>query len=228
MALILSLETSTRFCSVALHDDVRLIAEAEIQEEQAHASQLAPLVQQVLKNGGITAKQISAVAISAGPGSYTGLRIGTSTAKGLCYALSVPLLAVPTLDIIATEAIAKSNDADALFVPMIDARRMEVYCEVVDSQLRMKVPTTAMIIDENSFHELLANHKLFFFGDGADKCKGILKHQNAVFVDGILPRARTLGKMAFRKFEENRVEDLVNFSPFYLKEFIAKKAQSVF
>ena len=228
MALILSLETSTRICSVALHDGIQLLGEAEVHEEQAHASRLAPLIQDVLKQCNITPKQISAVAISAGPGSYTGLRIGISTAKGLCYSLNVPLLSVPTLDIMATEAIGKSNEPSALFVPMIDARRMEVYCEVVDYQLRVQVPTTAAVIDENSFHELLGSHKLFFFGDGAEKCKSVLKHQNAVFVDGILPRAGTLGKMAFKKFEANKVEDLVNFGPFYLKEFVAKKAQSVF
>jgi tRNA threonylcarbamoyladenosine biosynthesis protein TsaB len=228
MALILSLETSTRICSVALHDGIRLLAELEVNQEQAHASRLAPLIQDVLKQSSVTPKQLAAVATSAGPGSYTGLRIGTSTAKGLCYSLSIPLLSVPTLDVMAMEAIGKLNETSALFVPMIDARRMEVYCEVVDHQLRVQVPTIAAIIDENSFHELLASHKLFLFGDGADKCKSVLKHENAVFVEGIFPRAKTLGKMARRKFEEKEFEDLVNFGPFYLKEFVAKKAQSVF
>jgi tRNA threonylcarbamoyladenosine biosynthesis protein TsaB len=228
MALILSLETSTGICSVALHENSRLVADAEIHQEQAHASQLALLIQEVLNRAQVSPKQISGIAVSAGPGSYTGLRIGTSTAKGFCYALNIPLISIPTLDLIAQEAIEKIQDPDSLFVPMIDARRMEVYAEVVDSKLKVKTQTAAIVIDENSFHELLAGNKMFFFGDGAEKCKPVLKHSNAAFVDGILPRAKTLGLMAGKKFDVKDFEDLVGFKPFYLKEFIAKKAQSVF
>jgi tRNA threonylcarbamoyladenosine biosynthesis protein TsaB len=228
MALILSLETSTGICSVALHEDSRLMADAEIQQEQAHASQLALLIQEVLKRVQVTPTQISAVAISSGPGSYTGLRIGTSTAKGFCYALNIPLISIPTLDLIATEGIEKLQQPSALFVPMIDAKRMEVYAEVVENGLNVMAETAAMVIDENSFSELLLGNKMFFFGDGAEKCKAVLKHENANFVGGVVPRAKTLGRMAARKFEAKRFEDMVAFSPLYLKEFIAKKAQSIF
>src|SRR5689334_1773228 len=130
MALILSLETSTGICSVALHENSRLLADAEIHQEQAHASQLAVLVQDILQKAEVSPKQISAVAVSAGPGSYTGLRIGTSTAKGFCYSLDIPLIAIPTLDLLAFEAIEKLKELNALYAPMIDAKRMEVYCQV--------------------------------------------------------------------------------------------------
>lgn len=226
--MILSLETSTGICSVALHENSRLLADAEIHQEQAHASQLALLVQDVLKKAEVGPKQISAVAVSAGPGSYTGLRIGTSTAKGFCYSLDIPLIAIPTLDLLAFGAIEKIKESNALYAPMIDAKRMEVYCQVVDSNQHIKLPVEAMIISETSFNELLQANKMFFFGDGSGKCKEVIKHPNAVFVDNIFPRARTLGTMASAKFESKNFEELVNFKPFYLKEFIAKKAQSVF
>jgi tRNA threonylcarbamoyladenosine biosynthesis protein TsaB len=228
MALILSLETSTGICSVALHENSRLLVNAEVQQEQAHASQLALLIQDVMEKAKITPKEISAVAISSGPGSYTGLRIGTSTAKGFCYSLNIPLVSIPTLDLIAKEAVEKIAEPSALFVPMIDAKRMEVYARVTDSDLGERMQTAAVVVDENSFRELLEGNKMFFCGDGAEKCKSVFKHPNANFIDGILPRAQTLGFMAFRKFEKKAFEDLVNFKPFYLKEFIAKKAQSVF
>jgi tRNA threonylcarbamoyladenosine biosynthesis protein TsaB len=228
MALILSLETATGICSVALHENSTLLADTEIQQEQAHASQLALLIQEVLNRVQVTPTQISAVAISTGPGSYTGLRIGTSTAKGFCYALNIPLISIPTLDLIATEGIQKIQDPSAFYIPMIDAKRMEVYAEVVDNKLNVKAHTAAIVINENSFAELLSGNKMFFFGDGAEKCKAVLKHENANFVGGILPRAKTLGGMAASKFEEKKFEDLEGFTPLYLKEFIAKKAQSVF
>jgi tRNA threonylcarbamoyladenosine biosynthesis protein TsaB len=228
MALILSMETSTGICSVALHENSRLLVNAEVQQEQAHASQLALLIQDVMEKAKITPKEISAVAISSGPGSYTGLRIGASTAKGFCYSLNIPLVSIPTLDLIAKEAVEKIAESSALFVPMIDAKRMEVYARVTDSNLGERMQTAAIVVDENSFRELLDGNKMFFCGDGAEKCKSVLKHPNANFIDGIFPRAQTLGFMAFRKFEKKAFEDLVNFKPFYLKEFIAKKAQSVF
>lgn len=228
MALILSLETSARFCSVALHDNTTLVSQAEIRQEHSHASKLAILIQDVLKSCASEMKQIDAVAISAGPGSYTGLRIGTSTAKGICYALDIPLISVNTLDLLASQASQQIKNTNALLCPMIDARRMEVYCQVVDSGLRIINPVEAKVIDESSFGELLKANIMFFFGDGAEKCMGAIAHNNAFFLADIFPQAAALGVMAEKKFRAQQFEDLIGFKPLYVKDFVAKKAQSVF
>jgi len=223
MPAILSLETSTDVCSVALHDGEKLLAQAEIHEPQAHAARLAPLIDSVTRQAGISLRAIGAVAVSKGPGSYTGLRIGTSTAKGLCYALDIPLLAVGTLELLAFQG-NHLNPAHALLCPMIDARRMEVYCLVADHCLEVIRPVSATIIEGNSFEELLQGSSMLFFGNGSNKCREVIRHPNAVFLDGVFPRAASLGLMAARKFREGAFEDLVQFKPFYLKEFVAKKA----
>lgn len=222
MSVILSLETSTDVCSVALHDEKNLLAEEVLQEPQAHASRLAPLIDKVIRESGMVAKDITAVAVSMGPGSYTGLRIGTSTAKGLCFALGVPLIAVSTLELMAYQGRVVNN-ADALLCPMIDARRMEVYCLVADQDLAIIEEVSARVVDEATFAELLEVHKVLFFGNGAQKCRTVIHHANAIFQDGINPMARALGEMARRKFASEEFEDLVGFKPFYLKEFVAKK-----
>lgn len=224
MSYILSLETSTDVCSVALHHHNDLLEEIVIHEPQAHASRLSPLIQELLSKTGVKVSELSAVAVSSGPGSYTGLRIGTSTAKGLCYALNIPLLSVPTLDTIAFRAIQLSADG-ALLCPMIDARRMEVYCQVSDRNLHIIHPVDALIVDSNSFAELLSKHKMLFVGNGASKCEGVIIHPNASFRADIQPSASALGALAVKKLQAGKTEDLVNFAPFYLKEFVAKKAQ---
>lgn len=223
MPLILSLETSADVCSVALHKTGALVANAEIREPQVHAAQLAPLIDQVAGEAGVELRDLKAVAISAGPGSYTGLRIGTSSAKGLCYALDIPLIAVGTLDLLAFQGSEKNTDA-AFLCPMIDARRMEVYCQVTDQALAIVEPVAARVIDERSFVELLDAGRVLFFGNGALKCREVIRHPNAVFLDHVYPAASALGVLAQRKFETGDFEDVIGFTPFYLKDFAPKKA----
>jgi len=227
MALILSLETSSKACSVALHNDRELIKSLELNEAQAHASKLALLLSDILKGSKIEINRVDAIAVSAGPGSYTGLRIGTSTAKGICFALNIPLIAVKTLQLLAWQVQDKQR-MNGLLCPMIDAKRMEVYCQVMNSDLQIISPVQAKVIDETSFKELLQDHKLFFFGDGAEKCKSVVNHVNANFIDDVYPSASALGRIAFLKFRKKEFEDLKDFVPFYLKDFVEKKAQTVF
>jgi tRNA threonylcarbamoyladenosine biosynthesis protein TsaB len=228
MALILSLETSASSCSVALHENGTLLRSLEISQSQAHAEKLAVLISEVLKEQNILPAALNAVAVSSGPGSYTGLRIGASTAKGLCFGLNIPLIAVPTLQFLAYQVANTHKLQNSLLCSMIDARRLEVYCEVYDLSLAIIQPVHARIIDGNSFGELLDTKEMLFFGDGAEKCKPVIKHRNARFLDNIYPTASPLGSMAYLKFQNNEIEDLVNFTPFYLKDFVAKKAASVF
>lgn len=223
MPVILSLETSTDVCSVALHDSNDLLAEAVLREPQAHASRLAPLIEQVAASSGIDFKKLDGIAVTSGPGSYTGLRIGTSTAKGLCYGLDIPLITVGTLELMAFQE-SGVNTANALLCPMIDARRMEVYCLVTDPGLRMIEPVSARVVDEATFAELLNDNQVLFFGNGAAKCRSVIKHINAIFLDDVVPLARSLGEIAQKKFAANEFEDLIGFKPFYLKEFVAKRA----
>lgn len=226
MAIILSLETSTTVCSVALHEGEKLLAMAEVHQEHSHASKLASLIDEVAKAAGVELKGINAVAISSGPGSYTGLRIGTSTAKGLCYALSIPLIAIGTLEILAAQ-VNVSNVMKYWLCPMIDARRMEVYSRLSDDGNRTVRDVEAKIIDEKSFEEYLIDNRIIFFGNGAEKCRSVMNHPNAFFISGITPSASQLGRMAFLKFRNNEVEDLVHFEPYYLKEFKIKRAANV-
>jgi tRNA threonylcarbamoyladenosine biosynthesis protein TsaB len=226
MAIILSIETSASACSVALHNKGQLIHTIEVSEQQAHAAKLAVLIEELLKSTGVPKSQLQAVAISSGPGSYTGLRIGTSMAKGICMGLNIPLINVPTLLCLAHH-VSSFHKSD-FYCPMIDARRMEVYAQVFDKDLNQVGATEALIIDENSFGELLGMHKVLFFGDGAEKCKTVIRNPNADFVDGIYPTASFVGQVAWREYTAKRFADLVEFTPFYLKEFVAKKAQPIF
>jgi tRNA threonylcarbamoyladenosine biosynthesis protein TsaB len=221
MSLILSLETSGKVCSVAIHDAAKLLSTSELHIEQSHASKLAVLIEEVRKLSGIEFSQLKAVAISSGPGSYTGLRIGTSTAKGLCYSLSIPLIAVGSLDLLAFQ-VKNFNCHGAYLCPMIDARRMEVYCRVIDASLNPLQPVEAKIVDELSFLGYLNKSTTLFFGDGSEKCKNVIRHPNAFFIDGVYPRASSLGMLAFEKYKKNEFEDVVNVEPHYLKEFMIK------
>lgn len=221
MALLLSLETSTKICSVAVHFNSDLISSTELHIEQSHASRLAPLIEATLKVAGVERSQLNAVVVSSGPGSYTGLRIGVSTAKGLCYALRIPLIAVNTLDLMAYE-VSRLNNTNTLLCPMIDARRMEVYCKVTDNDLKEVLPVEARVIDENTFKDILQSNQIYFFGDGSRKCQPVISHSNAGFLDGIYPKASLLGKLGYQKLIQNNTEDLVSFEPFYLKQFFTK------
>jgi tRNA threonylcarbamoyladenosine biosynthesis protein TsaB len=224
MSLVLSLETSTDVCSVALHDKNVLLKHVSIDEPQAHASRLAPLIRDLLNATGVKPSSLNAVAVSSGPGSYTGLRIGASTAKGLCYALRIPVIAIPTLNVIAHQA-AEFAHAGELLCPMIDARRMEVYCQIFDKDLNASSEVEARIIDESAFAELLETKQLLFVGNGAAKCKEVITHPSARFIDNVRPSAVSVGELAWSKFLNLEFEDLNAFKPFYLKEFVAKKAQ---
>ena len=224
MSYILSLETSTDVCSVALHHHSQLVKEIVINQPQAHASRLSPLIQELLSKTAVEMRQLSAVAVSGGPGSYTGLRIGTSTAKGLCYALNIPLISVPTLNVIAY-AGSLVNPYGALLCPMIDARRMEVFCQLYAPDLTVLKPVEAIVIDAASFQELLTTQKMLLIGNGAAKCVSVIESANISFLPDIYPSAAPLGYLASKKLQSGEVENLESFAPFYLKEFVAKKAQ---
>lgn len=223
LATILLLETSTTACSVGLSVNGKVIAIKELNEGYTHAENLTPFIQSVLGESQTTISAIDAIAISKGPGSYTGLRIGVSTAKGLCYSLNKPLIALETLKALAlqTKTLLPKIDENSLFCPMLDARRMEVYCAVYNNQLDAVETTTAKIIDEKSFISLLNKHEIYFFGDGAEKCKTIITHPNAKFILNIFPSATYMAEMAENKYKLNTFEDVAYFEPFYLKDFIA-------
>ncbi|MFN8353865.1 MAG: tRNA (adenosine(37)-N6)-threonylcarbamoyltransferase complex dimerization subunit type 1 TsaB [Spirosomataceae bacterium] len=219
--LILSIDTSTKVCSVALHQQGQLLASYELYTEKSHSGMLTSLIQQAVAHTGHELQQLDAIAVAKGPGSYTGLRIGVSTAKGLCFALDKPLLAVNTLEAMAWQL--KGLYASAWLCPMLDARRMEVYCAVYDAQGNVVSPTEAKIINEQSFEELLSKNRVIFFGEGAAKCKAMLAHQaHAVFPEtGVTPSAKTVGLLAAQAFHNQQFEDVVSFEPFYLKEFVS-------
>jgi tRNA threonylcarbamoyladenosine biosynthesis protein TsaB len=226
MALILSIETSGDNCSVAIHEKNILLSSSQVAEPRSHATKLGILLEEVIKNSGVSKSLLSAIAVSAGPGSYTGLRIGTATAKGLCYGLNIPLIAVNTLDILIYRAKNIVNSNSPLLCPMIDARRMEVYCKIVDHDDREIQEMKPVVVDNYAFKDLLDEHPIHFFGSGAGKCKDLIHHQHAIFNEGIFPDASALGALAFEKWNRKETENVRSFEPLYLKEFVAKKALS--
>ena len=221
MPLILSIDTSTRGCSVALHQDQTLVSCYELFTDKSSSSMLTTLMQNVVEQAGFKLSALDAVAVGKGPGSYTGLRIAVSTAKGLCFALDKPLIAINTLQGMAAQ-IQGFFEENTLLCPMIDARRMEVFCAVFDNNLNFISPTQAKIIDETAFDDILENHKMIFFGDGAAKCKPALQHNpNAIFLPRLIyPSARTVGFLAKQSFDNQAFEDIETFEPYYLKDFI--------
>jgi len=223
--MILQLETATTVCSVALSKDGVVLAVKQMDQRNIHAEVITLYIEELLTTTGTKYSDLDAIAVSCGPGSYTGLRIGISTAKGLCYALDKPLIAIETLEAMANGAIIESELAsgDILLCPMIDARRMEVYTAIFNAKGERINPTTAEIIDENSFAELLNNNKILFFGDGAEKCRETLNNPNAQFLEGFTNSAAYLTKRATEKFASKDFEDVAYFEPYYLKDFIAGK-----
>ena len=224
MALILNIETSTRVCSVALSINGKVASVQESHTQNSHSELITLFAQYVIADAGISFSNLDAVSVSKGPGSYTGLRIGVSTAKGYCYGLDIPLISIDTLGAMAHGMLLKSNitDSKSLFCPMIDARRMEVYTALYSSKLSEIEGVTAKIIDDNSFSEYLSDNKIIFAGDGAPKCKDVLSHQaNAVFLDDFYPSATYQSNIAEKKFLESDFEDTAYFEPYYLKEFVA-------
>lgn len=229
MALLLSLETSTQCCSAALHNNGVLMTSKIIETPRSAASQLAVMIEEVFRLANIKAQELNGVIVAAGPGSYTGLRIGVATAKGLCYTLNIPIISVNTLELMAHQFLnSKSFEEEikgknVMLCPMLDARRMEVYCALLDRSLNYIEPVQAKVIDGESFNGVLESNPVFFFGDGADKCRDIINHANAHFYAGVAPLASSLGEIGFKKWKEGDYEDLVSFEPFYLKDFLIKK-----
>ena len=226
MAIILSIETSTPVCSVALHCDGKLLTALEVHQEYSHASKLGILVKEATEISDTPLDRVDAVALSSGPGSYTGLRIGTSLAKGICYALDIPLISVPTLEAMAV-LVRRSYPGEVFFCPMIDARRMEVYCQIYNQNLSEVEPVQAKVIDGESFQSLLDVGQVVFFGSGAAKCSSVILHENARFLENINPLASHLGERAYAKFKQEKFEDVTEFVPSYLKEFFIRKPVGV-
>lgn len=220
MAYILNIETATRNCSVSLAKDGVIIAYQEIAEQgYSHAENLHVFIDNVLKSCSLDINHLQAIAVSCGPGSYTGLRIGVSAAKGLCYALKIPLIAVDTLKILALKVTIQNG----LIIPMIDARRMEVYSAVFDSNYNQVRETKAEILSENSF-EKFNNETLYFVGDSNEKAKTVLTQSNFVFLDEVVfPSAKEMCNLSYKKYLENNFEDVAYFEPFYLKDFLITK-----
>ena len=222
MACILHIETSTDVCSVALSEDGAVLFSKEDFNGPQHAVTLGVFIDEVLSMADSHAKPIDAVAVSCGPGSYTGLRIGASMAKGICYGRNIPLIALPTLKVLSVPILLMDElPEDALLCPMIDARRMEVYSAIYDRALNPVKEVSADIIDGDSYAEYLNNHPVYFFGNGANKCKEVIKHANARFIDDIQPLARWMFPLADRQFWDKEFQDVAYFEPFYLKEFVA-------
>jgi tRNA threonylcarbamoyladenosine biosynthesis protein TsaB len=226
MAFILSLETSTTVCSVALHKDGALLAHSENHVAQSAASQLAVQIRHVLEVASIEARVLNAITVSSGPGSYTGLRIGVATAKGMCYSLNIPLIAVSALELMAT-TIRPLVKKEAWLCPMLDARRMEVYTALFDTEMKQVEPVQAMIVDNDSFAAVLKEHHVLFFGNGSDKCRDMIRHDQAEFVSGIYPSAAAMGRLALERYSRQLFEDTGSYEPMYLKDFIVKKPKSL-
>lgn len=216
MSFILNIETATKNCSVSIAKDGQTIVCNELADEgYSHAEKLHVFIEEVIAKAGITAQDLKAVAVSQGPGSYTGLRIGVSAAKGLCYALNIPLIAVDTLQTLASQA----GVTDGKIIPMLDARRMEVYSAIFNSDLTVERAIQAEIIDENSFQEY--TDKLYFVGDCAEKCKPVLNKDNFVFLENIkYPSAQAMSKISFDKYQKSDTVDVAYFEPYYLKDFM--------
>ncbi len=216
MSYILNIETATKNCSVAIAKEGKLIVCNQIAEEgYSHAERLHVFIESALEEAGISYENLSAVAVSQGPGSYTGLRIGVSAAKGLCYALDIPLISIDTLQVLASQV----NTIDGLIVPMLDARRMEVYSAVFASNLEKKREIKAEIITEDSFNDY--EDSIYFVGDCLDKCKPFLTNSNFIFLDAVVyPSANEMVSLSFEKFLKNDFVDVAYFEPYYLKDFL--------
>ena len=221
MAYILNIETSTTNCSVALSNEGRILVVKEDNNlNYSHAESLHVFIDEVLKSADIKPKLLDAIAVSKGPGSYTGLRIGVSAAKGLCYALDIPLMSVNTLHSLAHQIEIN----EGIIVSMLDARRMEVYSAIYDLNYHQIRDTEAQILDESSFKTYLEKGKVYFIGNGVEKAKTLINHSNAIFIKDKLPSAVQMGTLAYDKYKKNDMENVAYFEPYYLKEFIGLKS----
>lgn len=228
---LLCIETSTTVCSVCVASEknppageARILAIRESNEGYTHAENLHVFIGEILKETGLTFKDIGAVAVSKGPGSYTGLRIGVSAAKGFCYSLNIPLISVDTLQAMALQVAGKVKE-DVIYCPMLDARRMEVYCAVYNKDRDPVLPVQALVLDEGSVNVFKLQKPVCFFGEGMPKAKDLLGGlEGALFHENVVPSARYLAPIAFKKWDQKDFEDTALFEPFYLKEFFTKKA----
>jgi len=230
MACIVHIETATDVCSVALSENGAILISKENYDGPNHNVLLAPYVDEMVSFADNHAIPVDAVAVSCGPGSYTGLRIGVSTAKGLCYGRNLKLVSVSTLQLLCVPLLLHNNDIpeDALLCPMLDARRMEVYSAIYNRSLQTVKDISADIIDEFSYKEILDKHPVVFFGNGADKCKKTINHPNAIFIDNVKPLAKNMLPLAERAYLQSKWEDVAYFEPFYLKEFVTTQAKKQF
>jgi tRNA threonylcarbamoyladenosine biosynthesis protein TsaB len=218
MAILLNLETATTNCSVSISKDDKIIALKENNAENySHSEQLHIFIKEALQEASLSFSDIDAVSISKGPGSYTGLRIGVSAAKGLCFSLDVPLISIPTLESMAHQVELQAGE---MVIPVLDARRMEVYSCVYDADYQEIRETRAEIIDEGSFAEYVSDSKVYLIGSGSEKCRGVLEHPNFQFDATIVPSAREKAPLAFKKFQAKQFEDVAYFEPYYLKDFV--------
>ncbi|MCQ2051182.1 MAG: tRNA (adenosine(37)-N6)-threonylcarbamoyltransferase complex dimerization subunit type 1 TsaB [Bacteroidaceae bacterium] len=229
MGCILSIESAVTSASVAVSQDGALLFDKQDNEARSHASMLGVFVDQALSFIDSRGLALDAVAVSKGPGSYTGLRVGVSMAKGICYGRGVRLLGIPTLQVLCVPTLLYADlPENALLCPMIDARRMEVYSALYDRSLKEMMPTSAVVIDKDSFKDVLDRQPVWFMGDGAEKCKGVIVHENAHFVDGAVPSAKSMFVLAEKAFNQGEFQDIAYFEPFYLKDFIAIKPKPLF
>ena len=229
MSCILNIDTSTNVCSVAVSQDGACIFDKEDHSGPNHAERLGTFVDEALSFIDNHAIPLDAVAVSCGPGSYTGLRIGVSMAKGICYGRDVKLLAVPTLELLCVPVLLREmvTDDDALLCPMLDARRMEVYAQLFTRSLREVRPIQADVVDADTYREYLDKHPVYFFGNGAMKCKEVIDHPNAHFIEGIGALAKNMLPLAERRMAREEFEDVAYFVPFYLKDFVAKQPRKL-
>jgi tRNA threonylcarbamoyladenosine biosynthesis protein TsaB len=224
MALILNIETSTDICSVSIARDGVTMAHRDDNQEKSHASNLTRFIDDILSETSVGMNQLDAVSVSEGPGSYTGLRIGVSVAKGICYALDIPLIAISSLQAMTYAVIQETENAPVyLYCPMMDARRMEVYTALYDNTLKPLRQTYALVIDEQAFHDTLKDNKIKFFGNGADKGQHVIVSPNAVFIEGIECSALYMAELSNKAYIDKNFKDVAYFEPYYLKDFIATK-----
>jgi tRNA threonylcarbamoyladenosine biosynthesis protein TsaB len=217
LVYILNIETATKNCSVSVSKDGKMVALQELNDgKYSHAEKLHEFIKNVMEKANIEFKDLKAVAVSKGPGSYTGLRIGVSAAKGICFSLDIPLIATSTLQALA---ISITNN-DGIKIPLLDARRMEVYSAVFSNKNMEIREVEAEIIDKTSFNEYLIEGKVYFLGDGASKCKEVITHENAIFLEDKFPSANEMAKLSFEKYKINNFENVAYFEPFYLKDFL--------
>ena len=224
MSCILHIETSTSVCSVAVSEDGKVIFDKADRTGNNHAEALGSFVDEAMSFADSHAIPLDAVAVSGGPGSYTGLRIGVSMAKGVCYALDIPLISVSTLELMCVPVLLRYDDMEenALLCPMIDARRMEVYASLYDTALKPVRDIQADVVDSDTYRKWLDERPVYFFGNGAAKCIETINHPNAHLIDGIEPLAKWMMPLAEKKMLNNIHEDVAYYVPFYLKDFVAK------